>query len=90
MTSNDGTAEQLESYQLLAAARDFLERLVAALRYSELFDGAYAVTSRLKRPARLQDKIASRRVDGRPDYTLADVTDITGIRFISLYRRDVT
>lgn len=82
--------DELDNYRILAAAREFLERLLGTIRYSELFDGAYAVSSRLKKPARLQDKIVAKRNEGRPAYSLADVTDIIGVRFISLYRRDIT
>lgn len=86
----DVGSDELENYKLLAAAREFLERLLATIRYSELFDPSYAVSSRLKKAARLQDKIVAKRQEGRLDYSLSDVTDIIGIRFISLYRQDVT
>lgn len=79
---------ELENLKLLSAARDYLKRLMDTVRYSQLFDETYAITSRLKNASRLQDKIVAKQAEGR-NYTLASVTDIIGVRFISLYRQDI-
>jgi ppGpp synthetase/RelA/SpoT-type nucleotidyltranferase len=80
--------ERAKGSDLLRAAGPLLDRANSTLRHSELFDGTYAISSRVKSGKRLHDKITQRRAEGR-DYSLDKVTDIIGIRLINLYRQDV-
>lgn len=85
-----GSGDELAYYKTIDAAKALLPRLEATIRHSGQFDAVYATRSRVKNPATLKNKIETKRQEGRPDYGLDNVSDIIGMRFISLYRRDVT
>lgn len=56
-------------------------------------DLAYAVKARVKEDHKVIDKIKDRRSGGKgepnPDYGVSDVTDLVGLRIVTLYRLDV-
>jgi ppGpp synthetase/RelA/SpoT-type nucleotidyltranferase len=88
--SAEQTDEELELYRMIAAAGIFMPRLEATIYHSEQFNTVYVVRTRIKKHSRLKDKIESKRAEaGRSTYCLGDVSDVIGVRFISLYRRDI-
>lgn len=80
--------EKLSAVRLLRAAEQFLQSANSTIQHSNLFRNTYAVRFRVKDEERLADKIRSKKV-GDPAYDFNSVTDIVGIRFITLYRQDI-
>ncbi|HQV04974.1 MULTISPECIES: RelA/SpoT domain-containing protein [unclassified Novosphingobium] len=87
---------QLEVVEALRGADNLRERLQHALQsgapsVSEL---AYAIKSRVKEDYKAIEKIRDRRFgsrnrDPKPAYCAMDLTDLVGVRIVTLYRLDV-
>jgi len=86
----------LDVIDALRGAENLRDRLLATLQTGTpaVSDLAYAVQARIKEDYKAIDKIKDRRVGGKdrepkPDYCASDVTDLIGLRIVTLYRLDV-
>lgn len=85
----------LDVVEALRGADNLRERLLGALHSGTpaVADLAYAVKARVKEDYKVVDKIRDRRRGGpdqpaKPGYGVSDVTDIVGLRIVTLYRLD--
>lgn len=86
----------LDVIDALRGSENLRDRLLTTLQTGTpaVADLAYAVKARIKEDYKAIEKIKDRRTGGgdrdpRPDYGAADVTDLIGLRIITLYRLDV-
>jgi ppGpp synthetase/RelA/SpoT-type nucleotidyltranferase len=63
--------------------------LLSSLKQAGLLDKCYAYKSRVKSDERLIEKVQIRRDDGIKDYEITDITDVVGIRLMTLFRVDM-
>ena len=73
--------------QLLAGGQEVLKRLRSALDLSSTHDVDFIfyTRSRVKKSDSIRQKIRDRQVRYGADYSLADITDIVGLRVVVLY-----
>lgn len=79
------------SYDALKLAhdgKDAVLRLVAAISQSEVSSSCYAFKSRIKPDEKLVEKV-NRKRKAKPEYKLTDITDVIGLRLVTLFRRDM-
>jgi len=79
------------SYDALKLAHDGKNielNLITAIAQSQVSDSCYAFKSRIKPESRLVEKV-SRKQKAKPDYKLTDITDVIGLRLVTLFRRDM-
>lgn len=86
----------LEVVEALRGADNLRDRLLMALQTGTpaVADLAYAVKARVKEDHKVIEKIKDRRSGGKngepqPSYGVSDVTDLVGLRIVTLYRLDV-
>lgn len=87
----------LEVVEALRGADNLRERLLTTLQTGTpaVADLAYAVKVRIKEDYKVIDKIKDRRagrppdVEPQPGYCITEVTDLVGLRIVTLYRLDV-
>lgn len=86
----------LDVVEALRGAENLRDRLLTALQTGtpSVADLAYAVKARIKEDYKAIDKIKERRSGTetkkpRADYCVSDVTDLVGLRIVTLYRLDV-
>ena len=92
---NDDERLLLDVVEALRGADNLRERLLGALHSGTpaVADLAYAVKARVKEDYKVVDKIRDRRRGGpnqppKLGYGVSDVTDIVGLRIVTLYRLD--
>lgn len=80
----------LDVVEALRGADSLRERLTTRLQTGTpaVSDLAYAVTTRVKEDYKIVEKVKAKRAD-RPAYGVKDVTDLVGLRVITLYRMDI-
>jgi ppGpp synthetase/RelA/SpoT-type nucleotidyltranferase len=80
----------LEVVEALRGADSLRERLTTSLQTGTpaVADLAYAVTTRVKEDYKIVEKVLGKRTD-RPSYGVKNVTDLVGLRVITLYRMDI-
>jgi ppGpp synthetase/RelA/SpoT-type nucleotidyltranferase len=80
----------LDVVKALRGADHLRDRLLTSLQSGTpaVADLAYAVKARVKEDYKVIEKITGKRIE-RPSYGVADVTDIVGLRIITLYRLDM-
>lgn len=66
------------------AERDLLHLISQAFRNTP----CYAYKSRVKSDARLIEKLSRKRLS-KPEYTLDSITDVVGLRIVTLFRREM-
>jgi len=72
------------------AATELLPKLTSCLDASGIHAKAYAYTSRVKSEGALHEKIIRKRtVEGNADYSVDSVTDIIGMRVITLFGEEM-
>lgn len=82
----DEMKDKLAAAQLNVGARSILPDVIRCLRMSPLHDASYAYTYRVKKADRIIEKVKDRRSKPEtPHYGPNDVTDILGIRVITLF-----
>lgn len=81
----------LEALRVLAGADDIRRQLLAGLAMGSrsVESQAYQIKCRVKEHEKIVEKVFDRRRNGKPDYTASDVTDIVGLRILSLYRAEL-
>lgn len=86
---NIADRDELEVMDALRGATDLRDRLLVTLSAGtpSVADLAYALKVRVKEDYKILQKISKKR-DERPDYGVKDVTDLVGLRIITLYRLD--
>ena len=80
----------LEVYDALRGADSLRDNLLTTLQTGSpsVSDLAYAIKARVKEDYKCVDKVIDRRKK-KPNYGVGDVTDLVGLRVITLYRLDV-
>ncbi|TKV80097.1 tetratricopeptide repeat protein [Bradyrhizobium elkanii] len=87
MSDNEQDLE-LRAFRIHAPAQKALQEILNALQSST--DVFYAVRSRVKPVKAILEKTQrKRREGGREDYQPEDITDIVGVRVVTLFREDV-
>jgi ppGpp synthetase/RelA/SpoT-type nucleotidyltranferase len=81
--SNDYLALRLEH-----DSQSALNKILDALRGVGIIDEAYAIKARVKTEQKLVEKL-QRKQKVKSGYTLADITDVIGVRIVSLFREDM-
>lgn len=86
--------ERTDALRLIGAAPkvadDALTYILRALDHFEASERVYARRHRIKTEDGVEDKVLrKRREPGKADYTWDQITDIVGLRFITLYRDDI-
>jgi ppGpp synthetase/RelA/SpoT-type nucleotidyltranferase len=86
----------LDTIDALRGAENLRDRLLSALQSGTpaVADLAYAVKARVKEDYKIIDKIKDRRAGGKDrepqsTYSVGDVTDLVGLRIVTLYRLDL-
>ncbi|MES9990605.1 MAG: hypothetical protein ABW098_01530 [Candidatus Thiodiazotropha sp.] len=64
------------------------DKLISSLIQSDLFDKCYAYKSRVKSEKKLLEKKIRKRAK-KPHYELEDITDVIGIRLVTLFKSDM-
>lgn len=80
------------SYDALKLAHDGKNielNLITAISQSQVSDSCYAFKSRVKPESKLVEKVDRKR-KAKPSYKLTDITDVIGLRLVTLFRRDMT
>ncbi|EKE06186.1 MAG: RelA/SpoT protein [uncultured bacterium] len=83
--------EEVQSYYELMLEKDGIQaenELLAALQQSGIFKKCYAHKSRVKPEKKLVEKIERKRKE-KLDYNLQCITDVVGIRLVTLFRADM-
>lgn len=62
--------------------------LMSSLTQSDLLKMCYAYKSRVKSEEKLLEK-KNRKIEEKPEYTLSSITDVIGVRFVTLFRDDM-
>ena len=79
--------EKYIAAKLEKAGRDAEIELLAALNMVDLFDFCYAIKSRTKSEEKLLEKVTLKKQEkGSEDYSLEKITDIVGLRFVTLFK----
>lgn len=80
----------LDALQVLAGAELAQRRLLAGLSMgTPSFErSTYLIKTRIKEHSKIVDKVFARRKN-RPDYQAMDVSDVLGLRILTLYRSDL-
>lgn len=80
----------LDVVKALRGAEHLRDRLVTALQTGTpaVADLAYAIKVRVKEDYKTIEKIKDKRIDD-PGYGISNVTDLVGLRIITLYRLDI-
>lgn len=63
--------------------------LLSALNQTGVLSSCYAYKSRVKSEEKLIEKVKIRHDEGYVDYSIADITDVVGLRLITLFRVDM-
>lgn len=86
----------LDVVEALHGAENLRERILGSLQSGtpSVTDLAYAVKARVKEDYKVVEKVKERRTgdahrEARPTYGVGDITDLVGLRIITLYRLDV-
>lgn len=62
------------------------KNLIVSLKQSGIFDICYSFKSRLKSEEKLLEKKNKKIIEKNKNYKLTDITDVIGLRFITLFR----
>lgn len=99
MVTNERFEPEIENFRedtlrLTSEAKDALTALMRNLTSSPISRLSYAYTARVKTEHGILEKIRRKRAGDernspKPEYKLADITDIIGIRFVTLYRNQI-
>ncbi|MGE8365970.1 MAG: hypothetical protein ACN6OP_25845 [Pseudomonadales bacterium] len=84
------TKEALENKALRieGRAKEALARVRSAIADTGIEQACYAVRARVKSESRLVEKVGRKR-ETKPEYQLESITDVIGIRLVTLFRRDL-
>lgn len=78
----------MKALRIEGRAKEALVRVRAAITDTGIEQACYAVRVRVKPESRLVEKVGRKR-ETKPDYQLESVTDVIGIRLVTLFRRDL-
>jgi len=87
MPSN-GVDLELRAFRVHAPASLALRDVLSTLHSTDM-DVFYAIRSRAKPVKKIIEKTGRKRRDGKLDYEPDDITDVAGIRVVTLFREDV-
>ncbi|MBV1910991.1 MAG: RelA/SpoT domain-containing protein [Kangiellaceae bacterium] len=80
---------KFESLQISTAASTAESRLLDILKTAKLQDICYAYKTRVKPWSKLIQKVEIKR-ESKPDYTIDKITDVLGLRIVTLFRQDMS
>jgi ppGpp synthetase/RelA/SpoT-type nucleotidyltranferase len=82
---------ELDALRALSGADEVRKKLLAGVSMGDpsIEDLAYLIKCRVKAHDRLVEKIVDRRAKGKPQYSAKEVTDIVGLRVLTLYRAEL-
>lgn len=85
---------RIDALRLTSDAKDQLAKFQRDVSSSPISSLSYAYTARVKSEHGVLEKILRKRngggnIDPKPNYCLSDITDIVGIRFVTLYRNQI-
>lgn len=82
--------EIIAAYGLENFSLHFTPRALDVLRASNIHSHAYSYKARIKNSSDILKKMSRKRsFEERPNYSVSDVTDVVGVRIITLFNRDV-
>lgn len=82
------SVENYNALTLETEARNAESNMMAALDRSDIFSLCYAKKSRIKKEHKLIEKVRI-KTKKKPHYSLSDITDVIGIRFVTLFRNEI-
>ncbi len=80
--------EQYTALSLENKGKEAEKRLLDSLRQTSLFSMCYAYKSRVKSESKILEKKV-RKTQDKPHYGIKNITDIIGIRFVTLFRAEM-
>jgi ppGpp synthetase/RelA/SpoT-type nucleotidyltranferase len=90
MSESQYYRDRYDASQLEKLSHPVMEQIIASLKSEGVFTDAYAVKTRIKDETKLLEKVKRKRsLEGRTDYRLSDITDVIGLRIVSLFREDM-
>jgi ppGpp synthetase/RelA/SpoT-type nucleotidyltranferase len=89
MTDDTATLD-LHTMDALRGADDVRRRLLLEMSTGTpaISDLAYAVKVRVKEDFKVVEKVRRKRKGGKPEYSVAELRDLVGLRIVTLYRLD--
>jgi ppGpp synthetase/RelA/SpoT-type nucleotidyltranferase len=88
---SSGQDLELRAYRVHAPAQQAMRLVLFAIQSSEA-EAFYAVRSRVKSVERMVEKVSIKRChpkNPKPNYEPEDITDVVGVRVVTLFREDV-
>ena len=79
---------ELKALRIKVAGQDAETQLLTALKQVGLSNICYAYKSRVKGDSELVEKL-NRKLPEKPDYHLESITDVVGLRIVTLFRQDM-
>lgn len=82
---------EIDAIRALSGADSVKQKILAGMKigYPSLEQAVYLTKCRVKDHSSLVKKVLDRRAKGKPNYKPSDVTDIIGLRLLTLYRKDI-
>ena len=77
-----------KALRIESCAKEAMQTVRGAIANTGIEKACYAVRLRVKPEARLVEKVGRKR-ETKPAYTIESITDVIGIRLITLFRRDL-
>ena len=82
--------EKLKATELSSAARAEERKLIVSLTQTDLLSSCYAHKSRVKPAEKLIEKVRIKKQEPKKrNYKLEDITDVIGLRFVTLFRAEM-
>lgn len=78
-----------QALRIESKAEKCLTSISHALQNAGITDACYAVRVRVKSEDRLKEKVTRKLREGKADYNLESITDVIGIRLITLFRSEI-
>lgn len=80
--------DEYNSLLISRAAEKLAGQIIETIKNSGEFDFCYAYKYRVKSSDKLLEKL-KRKKEQKENYTILDITDVVGIRFLTLFRREM-
>ncbi len=85
----DNSDSNYQALSLASESKEALLSLIVSLNQCDLLQMCYAYKSRVKPEKKLVEKVHRKQGDGKPEYKLTDITDVIGLRFVTLFRKEM-
>lgn len=77
-----------DALRLETDAKTMERELIVAITQSKISSSCYAFKSRVKPEGKLYEKLC-RKQKTKPSYKLTDITDVIGLRLVTLFRKEM-